>query len=128
MNKFLGLGRLTADCELRRTQNGKSVTSFTLAVNRRGKDAGADFIDCVAWEKTAEFISRYFAKGSQIAIVGRIQTRTWEDNDGKKRKATEVVVEEAHFADSKKGEQEDKLTPMDDDRLPFNDDEFPFLP
>lgn len=105
MNKAILMGRLTADPELRNTQKGKSVTSFTLAVNRRTKSdeqTQADFIDVVAWEKTAEFVSRYFVKGQQVSVVGRIQTRTYEDKNGNKRKAVEVVAEEVFFADSKR--------------------------
>ena len=83
-------------------QNNTTVCSFTLAVDRRfNKDKQADFISCQAWQKTAEFISKYFQKGSMIAVVGSIQTRTWEDNEGKKRYITEVIVDEAYFTGSK---------------------------
>ena len=108
LNKVVLCGRLTADPELKQTQNGIAVVSFTLAVNRRfvrGADgqnnSQADFISCVAWRQTAEFISRYFKKGSSLCITGSIQTRTWSDNTGAKRYATEVVVDEAMFVDSR---------------------------
>ena len=108
LNKVVLCGRLTADPELKQTQNGIAVVSFTLAVNRRfsrGADgqnnSQADFISCVAWRQTAEFISKYFKKGSSLCITGSIQTRTWNDNTGAKRYATEVVVDEAMFVDSR---------------------------
>lgn len=129
LNKAVLLGRLTADPEMRSTNSGKKVTSFTLAVNRNGKDAGTDFIDIVAWEKTAEFVCRYFRKGQQVAVSGRISTRSWEDQNGGKRKSVEVVAEEVHFAESKRdgqgiqnaGNQMDGYTvmPGDQDELPF---------
>ena len=104
LNKVVLCGRLTADPELKQTQNGIAVVSFTLAVNRRftrGADgqgnSQADFINCVAWRQTAEFISRYFKKGSSLCLTGSIQTRTWNDNTGAKRYATDVVVDEAMF-------------------------------
>ena len=105
LNKAILMGRLTADPEMRSTQSGKKVCSFTLAVNRQGKDAGTDWIDIVAWEKTAEFVCKYFTKGQQVAVAGRIQTRSWEDKDGNKRKTVEVVAEEVHFAEAKKDSQ-----------------------
>ena len=102
-NKVILGGRLTADPELRQTPNGIQVTSFSIAVNRKssGEQSTADFINCVAWRSTAEFISRYFKKGSCICVVGSIQTRTWNDQQGNKRYATEVVVDETFFVDSK---------------------------
>ena len=109
LNKVVLCGRLTADPELKQTQNNNvSVVSFTLAVNRRyasrnDSQSGpqADFISVVAWRQTAEFIARYFRKGSAICLTGSIQTRTWQDAQGQKRYATEVVVDEAMFVDSK---------------------------
>lgn len=100
MNKAILLGRLTKDPEVRYTQNGKAVASFTLAVNRQGKDAGADFIPVVAWEKLAEVIGNNLSKGRQCAIEGRIQIRTYE-KDGQKRYVTEVVASNMYFCDSK---------------------------
>lgn len=109
LNKIVLMGRLTADPELRRTQSNTAVTSFTLAVNRSfsrpGEQKETDFIDCVAWSKTAEFVSKWFAKGLQVAVSGRLQTRTWEDKQGQKRKSVEVIVEDAYFADSKREDQ-----------------------
>jgi len=107
MNKVMLIGRLTKDPEVRYTQTTNAlVASFTLAVNRRfvkqGEERQADFIPVVAWEKTGEFCSKYFKKGQQVAVVGRMQVRTYDDAQGQKRYVTEVVVEEAHFADSKR--------------------------
>ena len=116
MNKVELLGRLTKDPEIRYTQSNTPVASFTLAVNRRFAKEGeqqADFINIVAWNKTAEFCGKYFKKGSQIALAGRIQTRNWEDDNGQKRYATEVVAEEVYFADSKKDITEDNGEPTD---------------
>ena len=124
MNKAIMSGRLCADIELRRTPNDKSVCTFTVAVDRRGKDAGADFIDCVAWEKTAEFLARYFQKGQQMNICGRLQTRSYEDKDGKKRKATEIVVEEVGFCG--KAEKSGNMAPVGFGALPAGDDDLPF--
>ena len=102
MNKVILLGRLTADPELRRTTTGKAVASAFLAVDRFGQEKATDFIPLVAWEKTAEFLSRYTGKGARIAVCGRLQSRSYEDKQGQKRTAYEVIVSEAHFADSKK--------------------------
>lgn len=105
MNKAILVGRLTADPELKATANGVSVCSFTVAVNRRfaraGEERKADFINCVAWRQTAEFICNYFAKGRMIGLVGSIQTRDWTDADGRKRYATEIIADEAYFTESK---------------------------
>ena len=107
MNKVILMGRLTKDPEVRYTQtNNTLVASFSLAVNRRfarpGEERQADFINIVAWSKTGEFCSKYFKKGQQVAVIGRIQTRTWDDDQGQKHYITEVVAEEAYFADSKR--------------------------
>ncbi len=105
MNKAILMGRLTRDPELRMTGNQIPVCSFTLAVDRRFKNASgerqADFIPVVAWRQQAEFASRYFRKGSRMAVVGSIQTRNWDDQEGKRHYATEVIADEIHFADSK---------------------------
>ena len=101
LNKVVLGGRMTADPELKQTPQGVSVTSFSIAVNRRGKDAQTDFINCVAWRQTADFICRFFKKGSSICISGSIQTRTWNDQQNNKRYATEIVAEEAFFVDAK---------------------------
>ena len=108
-NKVILIGNLTADPELKQTQNGISVTSFSIAVSRRFSSKNtenaqqADFINIVAWRNTAEFITKYFQKGKSILIVGSLQTRTWTDQNGQKRYITEVVAEEAQFVE-KKGE------------------------
>lgn len=109
LNKAILMGRLTADPELRRTQNGTSVTTFTLAVNRSftrsGEQPQTDFIDIVAWSKTAEFVSKWFTKGQLVAVAGRIQVRNWEDKNGQKRRSFEVIAEEAHFAEPKRSSE-----------------------
>lgn len=113
MNRAVLIGRITKDVELRYTPNNVAVIQFTVAVDRRYKAEGqpqADFINCVAWRNTAEFISKYFSKGSRIAIVGSIQTRSWEDNDGNRHYVTEVVVDEAEFCESKKQQSNDYAT------------------
>ena len=112
MNNISLMGRLTKTPELRRTTSGTSVASFTLAVDRGFKDSDGerqtDFIDCVAWKNTAEFISKYFIKGQMIAATGHLQTRNWQDKDGNNRKATEVVVDRAFFTgDKQKSDTED---------------------
>lgn len=138
MNKVILMGRLTKDPELRYTSaNNTAVCSFTLAVDRRfarqGEEKQADFVPVVAWSKLAEFCGKYFQKGRQVAVVGRIQTRTWDDNEGKRHYVTEVIADEAYFADSKRNDdalakpfggtdagQSDGFYPIeDDDELPF---------
>lgn len=107
-NKVILGGRLTSDVELKTTPSGVSVCSFSLAVNRKYSKEGeqqADFINCQAWRGTAEFISKYFGKGSSLCVVGSLQQRTWTDKDGQKRYATEVVVDEAMFVDGKNDAQ-----------------------
>lgn len=105
MNKVILVGRLTKDPELRSTTSGVNVCSFTVACDRRfvkaGEERKADFINCIAWQKSAEAISKYFVKGNRIALEGSIQTRSWQDNEGKNRYTTEVVVEQWEFAQSK---------------------------
>ncbi len=107
LNLIALTGRLTRDLELRKTDAGVSVTSFSIAVQRNYKSGGdypVDFIDCVAWRGTAEFISKYFKKGSMITVVGNLETRKYEDKDGNNRKAVEVIVKDAFFGDSAKKE------------------------
>ncbi len=105
MNKVILMGRLTRDVEMRQTPNGVSVARFTIAVDRRFRSRDGqqqtDFITCVAWRQTAEFIGRFFGKGRMIAVVGSIQSRSWDGQDGAKHYATEVVVDEAYFTGSK---------------------------
>jgi len=99
------MGRFTKDPELRATQSGTSVCSFSLACDRDYKDSNGkketDFFDCVAWRKTAEFVSKYFAKGQMALVVGRLQNRDWKDKEGNKRRSTEIVVDNVYFADYK---------------------------
>ena len=106
LNKVILMGRLTRDPELRTTPQGVSVCTFSVAVDRgyvrQGEERQADFINVVAWRSTAEFVSKYFIKGQMIAVVGRIQTRNYDDKDGKKVYVTEVVADEISFADSKR--------------------------
>ncbi len=107
MNKVILMGRLTRDPEVRYTQtNNTMVASFSIAVNRRfvrqGEERQADFVNIVAWSKLGEFCSKYFKKGQQVGVIGRIQTRTWDDDKGVKHYVTEVVAEEAYFADSRR--------------------------
>ena len=130
MNKVVLMGRLTKDPEVKYTQtNNTLVASFSLAVNRRfvrqGEERQADFINIVAWSKTGEFCSKYFKKGQQVGVIGRLQTRNWEDDKGQKHYVTEVIAEEAYFADSKKetnqgqAVQEDVYSLDEEDDLPF---------
>ena len=100
-NKVILGGRLTTDPELKKTQQGTSVTSFSLAVNRKANKDVTDFINLVAWRNTAEFICEYFKKGSSIMVEGELQVRTYEDKQGNKRQAYEVIVSDAYFVDSK---------------------------
>jgi single-strand DNA-binding protein len=129
-NKVIIGGRLTADAELKQTPSGLSVTAFSIAVNRKGADNKTDFIDIVAWRQTAEFICKYFKKGSSICIVGNLQKREWTDNKGNKRYATEVIADEVCFVDSKSDSASDSApnfadsapkfeTLADDADLPF---------
>lgn len=106
LNKIMIMGRLTADVELRSTQSGTHVATFTLAVDRdfrpQGGDRETDFINCVAWKGTADFVANYFSKGSMAVVVGRLQTRKYETQDGQKRTATEVIAESVYFGEGKK--------------------------
>lgn len=135
LNKITLMGRLTRDPELRRTDSGVSVTSFTLAVDRdfTSKTTGekeTDFIDCVAWRGTAEFISRYFEKGKMAVVSGNLQIRNWTDKEGNKRKNAEVIVSDIYFCERPR-EREEGFEPAppaedaysqitdDDSKLPF---------
>ena len=115
LNKIFIMGRLTRDPELRRTQNGTAVTSFTLAVDRDFKNADGtkdtDFIDVVAWRNTAEFVSKYFAKGRMAVVEGRLQLRDWKEKDGNNRRSAEVVAEHVYFGDSKRSESDTASAP-----------------
>jgi len=135
LNKVLLMGRLTKDPEVKyTTTNNTLVSNFTLAVNRKftkqGEEKQTDFLQIIAWSKLGEFCSKYLTKGTQVVVCGRIQTRTWDDNENKRHYVTEIVADEVHFADSKKGEAtenkssstaqgEDFFTIVNDDDLPF---------
>lgn len=106
LNRVILMGRLTRGPELRYTASNIPVCSFTIAVDRnfvrQGEQRQADFIQVVAWRNTAEFVSKYYTKGMQVVVSGRLQTRTWDDQEGKRHYVTEVVVDETYFADSKR--------------------------
>lgn len=123
------MGRITRDLELRHTQSGVAVCQFCVAVTRSFKDANgeyqSDFIDCVAWRNSAEFITKYFSKGAMIALDGELQTRNYTDKDGNKRKATELLVSSAAFTGEKR-ESAAKPTPTEDDYSAISDDDLPF--
>lgn len=115
LNHVVIMGRCTRDPELRRTGSGVAVTSFTLAVDRdfAPKDGGereTDFIDCVAWRSTGEFVSKYFEKGSMAVVSGRLQIRAWTDKDGNKRRSAEVHADNVYFGDSKKSDSYNPIT------------------
>lgn len=134
MNKAILMGNMTRDPEMRTTQSQVPVCTFTLAVERRFKDSSgqrqADFINCVAWRQQAEFVTKYFHKGSRMVVIGAIQTRTYNDKDGNKRYATEVVVDEIHFGEKKAASGGDHQSapsndgfypdPGEDTSLPFD--------
>ena len=106
INKAILMGRLTRDPELRHTGAGTPVCSFSIAIdNGYGENRQTDFINCVAWNKTAEFVCNYFVKGKMIIVIGRIATRTWEGQDGKKNYVTEVVANEVSFGESKRSQE-----------------------
>ena len=110
LNHITIMGRLTRDPELRRTGSGIAVASFTVAVDRDfgGRDGGereTDFIDCVAWRQTGEFVSKYFTKGSMIVVSGRLQIRNWTDKEGNKRRSAEVVADNCYFGESKRSNE-----------------------
>lgn len=132
LNQITIMGRLTKDVELRRTDKGTAVASFTLAVERDfSKENETDFIECVAWKNTAEFVSKYFSKGRMAIVSGSLQIRNWTDKDGNKRKTAEVIANNVYFGDSKRNDEptvavsadfgESAFTPItgDDNGLPF---------
>lgn len=126
INNVVLMGRLTADPELRTTTSGKSVTSFTVAVDRQykqGDERQADFINVVAWRGTADFITTYFKKGQMIALQGRLETRNYEDKNGNKRVAVEVIADNVSFCGSKADKKVEPETPLDVDTDfdPFGD-------
>ena len=117
MNIVTLTGRLARDPELRQTNSGKNVASFALAVANRSK--GADFIECVAWEKLGEDIHRYFRKGQRIGVTGRLSVRQGQTKNGEKRSFTEVVIDSWEFEEKKEQAAQPDMTPIDDDTLPF---------
>ena len=136
INKVILMGRLTRDPEMRHTNSGTPVTTFSIAIdNGYGDNKRTDFVNCLAWNKTAEFVTKYFTKGKMIIVIGRITTRSWETQDGKRAYATEVIANEVNFGESKTSPQlntpqtaaqppmqddDDDFTPLDeDDDLPF---------
>lgn len=130
LNKVILMGRLTAEPELRQTANGTSVVSFTLAVDRsyarQGEEKQTDFLNIVAWRQTAEFIAKWFRKGQLVAVSGRIQTRNYEDKQGNKRTATDIVADEAFFAESKRDSQPqyDRSQPSREPQMPVEFEDF----
>lgn len=129
LNTITIMGRLTRDPELRRTNNGTAVTSFTLACERdfaaQGETRETDFIDIVAWRYTAEFVDKYFSKGQMAIVTGRLQIRNWEDKEGNKRRSAEILADHVYFGEGKKDRtetyepQEFTETTEDDPDLPF---------
>lgn len=131
LNKSILMGRLVKDPTLRYTASNIPVCSFAIAVNRAYKKDEVDFLPIVTWRNTAEFVSKYFKKGMQVVVSGRIQTRTWDDSEGKRHYATEIVADETYFSDSKKdrnsnnssdykGTEEEGFLPIESDSdLPF---------
>ena len=116
LNNVTLMGRMVAHPELKKTPSGLSVTSFSLAVERRfasGGEREVDFIDCVAWRGTAEFVCKYFAKGQLVALCGALQTSSWQDSNGNKRKSVTVNVDEVYFAEPKRQVQERYSAPVD---------------
>ena len=126
LNHIVIMGRLTKEPELRMTQQQTAVTSFTIACERdyQSGEKQTDFIDCVAWRHTAEFVSKYFHKGQLCALSGRLQSRKWEDRDNNKRTSWEIVVDNVYFAESKQNsDSKQTFVEVDDD---FEDGEIPF--
>lgn len=127
LNHITIMGRLTRDPELRRTDKGTAVASFTLAVDRDFGDKETDFIECVAWRQTAEFVDKYFPKGRMAVVSGRLQIRSWNDKDGNKRKTAEVVAESVYFGDSKNDSTQNNPAPAQDYAMLTDvDEQLPF--
>ena len=134
LNRIVLMGRLTRDPELRRTQSGTAVTSFSIAVDRdfKNKDTGekaTDFIDIVAWRQTAEFVCQYFGKGRMAVVEGRLQIRDWTDKDGGKRRSAEVLADNIYFGDSKRDSNNDSggySAPQSYNEVDEDEGELPF--
>lgn len=132
LNHIVLMGRLTRDPELRQTGSGISVASFTIAVDRdytaQGAEKETDFVDIVAWRGTADFVSKYFAKGRMAVVSGRLQIRNWQDKEGNKRRSAEVVADNVYFGESKKDSQSSNSTQSNEpaqstDFVPLDDDD-----
>lgn len=131
LNTIIIMGRLVRDPEVRRTNSGKTCASFTVAVDRDYGDKQTDFLDCVAWQQTGDFVDKYFMKGDPIVVQGRMQSRDWTDKQGGKRRAWEIVVNQVHFAAGGKRNAEASTAPVaaadsDYDALLDDDPNLPF--
>ena len=129
LNHITVMGRLTKDPELRRTATGTAVTSFTIACDRDFGENGqkeTDFLDCVAWRGTAEFVERNFSKGRMIVVSGRLQIRGWTDKDGNKRRTAEIVADNVYFGDSKRDGDNSATTAQDFQQIDVPDGQLPF--
>lgn len=126
MNVICIMGRLTADPELRKTQTGKSVVSFTVAVDRNTKEKTTDFLPVVAWNQSAEFICNYFGKGQMIALYGELQSRKYEDKDRNKRTAYEIIVNRANFCGDRKQKTEEPTEDTEEFTQVNIEDDLPF--
>lgn len=133
LNKIFLMGRMTRNPELRHTQNGTAVASFSLAVERQKSQDGSkqtDFIDCTAWRNTAEFAAKYFTKGRMAVVVGRLQIQDWTDKEGNKRRSAEVLVDDLYFGDSRRDSSNDSALPAKTENqfseLEDEDGELPF--
>lgn len=131
LNQIVIMGRLTRDPELRSTQSGTSVATFTVAVERDfgGQEKQTDFIDCVAWRQTGEFVSKYFLKGNMIAVFGSLQSRKWQDRDGNNRVSWEINADRVYFCSSRKDSTPAEYVPVsaqDFKELDDSDGELPF--
>ena len=128
LNKVMLMGRLTAEPEIRYTPSGVAVARFSLAVQRsyvkQGEERQTDFINCIAFRSTAEFIGKWFHKGSQMVVVGSLQTRSWEDNDGNKRYSMDVVVDETYFCEKKQDKPDGEQQYIHDERKAIETEEF----
>ena len=132
LNKVILAGRMVADAEIKQTSGGKTASTFRIAVNRRSTNQEADFFNVTAWQNTAEFIAKYFHKGSAICIIGRIQNRTWVDQNGQKRYTTDIIADEAHFVENKTADALEIPSPISTTSPPPNfeeiktDEDLPF--
>lgn len=126
LNSISIMGRITHDLDLKHTTSNKPVITFTVAVDRDGKDAGADFITCVAWNNIAEFVKSYFGKGQTIVVNGKLQTRSYEDRNGNKRNAVEVLADRVYFGGAKPEAKSKPDKPVDINWEEANDSDLPF--